>query len=123
MAISGCWQPYRRLVGICRAGLGGLLGVGPGRERQLYALVGGHCFPSLYYDAEKAGNTQGLEYGADNTNLRPNDIWHFPDPEWNPFLSSYFWRIDFRTILFSLYRYCPHWLAGLTLLSQKRVEE
>ncbi|GAI38954.1 unnamed protein product, partial [marine sediment metagenome] len=55
-------------------------------------MVGSNRLPSLYYDAEKTGNAENLEYVAHNTDVQSDYIRHFPDPERHSFLGSYFCR-------------------------------
>ena len=65
-----------RVVGLSRAGLGRLLGLGPGRERGAAAVADGDRLPALDDGAGAARHAQGLESGADHRDLRALDLRH-----------------------------------------------
>src|SRR5438445_327240 len=51
----------RHVVGVPRAGMGWLLGLGPRRERRLHAVAGDNCIPALVAGAGAARTAAGLE--------------------------------------------------------------
>ena len=64
LALSRHRHPAGRQVGLRGPRLGRLLGLGPGRERRLHALAGGHRLPALGDGPGAPGHAEGLEHGA-----------------------------------------------------------
>ena len=67
-------------VGVPRARLGRLLGLGSGRECLAAALAQRHRFPSLGHDAGEEGHDEGLEHGLDLHHLLSLHFRHVPHP-------------------------------------------
>ncbi len=57
------------VVGVCRAGLGWILGVGSGREREPAPLAHDDGVPPLRDDPGKAGDAQAVERGPDHRHV------------------------------------------------------
>src|SRR5258707_14899585 len=64
------------MVGLSRAGLGRLLGLGPGRECRALTLANGNRFPALDDGARTARYAQGVEPGPGHPLFCPLDLWH-----------------------------------------------
>src|SRR5688500_16780144 len=69
-------EPAGRLVGLSRARLGRLLGLGSGRERRDHALVRRDSLHPLGHDPGAAWDAEGLEPGAAPDHLQPGDFRH-----------------------------------------------
>ena len=69
-------QHPRRLVGVPRAGLGRLLGLGPGRERGAHALAGRDGIHPQHPDAGTARHAQGVEPGPDHGGVLSEHLRH-----------------------------------------------
>ena len=69
----------RHALGLRRAGLGRLLGLGPGRERQFDAVADGYSISALRDDAGKARHDEELERVADLYHLHAVDSWYIAD--------------------------------------------
>ena len=74
-------RPARRALGLRRAGLGRLLGLGPGRERLAAALDHRHRLPALGDDAGKERHDEGLEHRARVGDVFPVHLRHVPDAQ------------------------------------------
>ena len=70
----------RRQLVIRRAGLGRLLGLGPGRERLADAVADRHRLPSLDHGAGEARHAEDLERLADRRHLHAGAARHLPGP-------------------------------------------
>jgi cytochrome c-type biogenesis protein CcmF len=69
----------RHALGLLRAGLGRLLGLGPGGERFADAVADGHRLPALGDDAGEARHDEELERVADLLHLHARDFGHAAD--------------------------------------------
>ncbi len=74
-------DPVRRLVVVPDAGLGRLLGVGPGGERLVHALAHGHGVRPLGHGPGAAADAEDLEHDPDHADLRAHDLRDLPHPE------------------------------------------
>ena len=70
----------RLLVGLLRAGLGRLVVLGPGRERVVHALAGGHRAHALAGRDREARRLQGLDRAAGDLRLLAQPARHLPRP-------------------------------------------
>ena len=70
-----------RALGLRGAGLGRLLGMGPGGERVADAVADGHRVPALGDDAGKARHAEDVEHVADLRHLPAVDFRHLPDAQ------------------------------------------
>ncbi len=66
----------RRALGLFRAGLGRLLGLGSRRKCLVLALAHGHGIPAFGHDAGKARHAEGLEYVADLCHIHAVYLWY-----------------------------------------------
>src|SRR6185437_13343555 len=73
----------RDALGLCGAGLGRLLGLGPGGERQLYAVAYRHRISAFGHDAGKEGHDEKLERVADLFHVSADYTWHDTDARWS----------------------------------------
>src|SRR5207247_1079025 len=69
-------QLPRRALGLFRAGLGRLLGLGSRRKCLVLALAHGHGIPAFGHDAGKARHAEGLEYVADLCHIHAVYLWY-----------------------------------------------
>ena len=83
----------RRLVELRGPRLGRLLGLGPGRERQLPALAHRHRLPPLGDGAGAAGDAAGLEPVAGVRHVLAHDPRHVPHPLRRPRLRARLQRL------------------------------
>src|SRR5690606_18493170 len=79
MAVPLLRPRARWTLGVRRARLGRLLGLGSGGDRGLHALVDGHRVLAFRYDPGKARHAKTLEYAVDHRDLRPGDLRYLPD--------------------------------------------
>ena len=70
----------RRAVGVPAARLGGLLGLGSGRERLVSALVHRHRVPALDHDPGAPRHAQVVERVPHDLDVLPDDRGDFDDP-------------------------------------------
>src|SRR5262250_1025503 len=64
VAVPGHWCPDGQELGLRRAGLGWLLGLGPGRERIATPVAERYRLSAFRDDAGEEGNDEGVERGA-----------------------------------------------------------
>ena len=80
--------PARRALVVLRAGVGRLLGLGPGRERLADAVADRHRVPALRDDPGEARDAEGVERVAGARHRRARDPRHLPralrDPRVDP---------------------------------------
>src|SRR5438552_17484043 len=70
------WHLPRGALGLFRAGLGRLLGLGSGRKCVILALAHGHGISAFGHDAGKAWHAEGLEYVADLCHIHAFYLWN-----------------------------------------------
>ena len=92
-------HPAGRQVGLRDPRLGRLLGLGPGRERRLHALAGGHGLPALGDGPGAPRDAEGLEHGAGDPDLQPLPVRHLPDALGDHLLGPRLRRVDARAVL------------------------
>ncbi len=68
-------------LGLLRAGLGRLLGMGPGGERLSHAMADGHRVPAFGHDAGEARHAEGVEHVVDFRDIPAFDFRHLPHPQ------------------------------------------
>src|SRR5208283_4812003 len=73
----------RRALGLRGAGMGWLLGMGPGGECLAHALAYRHGVSAFRHDAGKARYVESVEHVVDLRDVSALDPWHFPDAERN----------------------------------------
>jgi hypothetical protein len=78
LAAADLRDPARSEVGLHRARLGRLLGLGPGREREPAAVVDRHRLPALGRDPGATRQAQGVERLARDRHVRAHDLRHVP---------------------------------------------
>src|SRR6266566_1967713 len=71
----------RRALGLFRAGLGRLLGLGSRRKCLVFALAHGHGISPFGDDAGKARHAEGLEYVVDLWHIHAFYLWNVPHPQ------------------------------------------
>ena len=86
----------RRALVLLRAGLGRLLGLGPGRERVADAVADRHRVPALGDDPGEARDAEGLERLARAGHRRARDPRHVPRALGHPRLDPRLRRLDAR---------------------------
>ena len=100
--LSRLRSPARRQMGLCRTGVGWILGLGSGREFLADALAGRHRVSALDYDSRAQGHAQGMERGAGDSHLRAVYLRHLYDPQRHHLLGSrlcpiqywpFFWHV------------------------------
>ena len=89
-------DPARRALVLRRAGLGRLLGLGPGRERLAAAVADRHRVPALGDDAGEARDAEGLERLADPRDRHARGPRHLPRALGDPRLDPRLRRLDAR---------------------------
>src|ERR671923_2863567 len=93
LALSQYRYPPRGTMGICRARMGRLLGLGSGGKCVIYAMAYGHSISPFGDDSGKKRHAQSLEYGFGHFDLRPLHLWHISDAEWSNFFCACFCSI------------------------------
>ena len=86
-----------RAVVLHRAGVGRILGVGPGRERLPDAMADRHGLPALDHGAGEARHAEGLERVADLRHVRARAPGHVPGAVRHPRLDPRLRRVDDRS--------------------------
>ena len=89
-------DPARRALVLRRAGLGRLLGLGPGRERVAAAVADRHRVPALDHDPGEARDAEDLERLARPRDRHPGDPRHVPRALGDPRLDPRLRRLDAR---------------------------
>ncbi len=79
LAVPKYRDSARTRLGVRSAGLGRILGLGPGGERIAAALDHRHRVSALGDDAGKEGHDEGLEHGPGFRDLLPVHLRHVPD--------------------------------------------
>ncbi len=79
LAVPELRHPAGRRLGLRRARLGRLLGLGSRGERLAAALDHRHRLPALGHDAGEEGNDEGVEHGAHLRHLLAVHLRHVPD--------------------------------------------
>ena len=90
-------------MGLCRAGVGRLLGLGSGLKRITYALDIGNRLPAFSYDPGKKRYVEGMEYGLDHLCLSNDHLWNFYHSQRPDCFCPFFRGIYVRLVLFVLF--------------------
>ena len=96
MACTKLWNNFRRLVGISRARMGRLLGLGSCRKCILYALVNRNSFFAFYNNSRKEKHASIMEYDSNNVNIYFNNFWNISYTKWRNVISSLIYPISTR---------------------------
>ncbi len=104
VAVPVHWHRAGSAVGLSRAGLGWLLGLGPGRERLTHAVADRHGLPALGHDPGTARDAQGVEPAAHPVHLRANAAGHLHHPQWHHRIGACLRSIQSGAILSGLHR-------------------
>src|SRR5262245_21186037 len=102
LALSRYRYPPRRTMGLCRARMGRILGLGSGRKCVIHAMAYGHSLSSFGDDSGKKGHAQGLEYGFDHFDLLPLYLWYISHAEWSDCFRACFRPIFAWSLFFAL---------------------
>ena len=76
-------------LGVCRAGLGRILGMGSGGERSLYAINYSNRLSAFGYDSRKERYDEGMEYVSSPTYFCNDYIWDIYHSKRTHTISSY----------------------------------
>src|SRR5262249_37633694 len=82
LAVSQCRDPTWGAMGLRRARLGRLLGVGPGGKCIVHAMANGHSISSFGDDSGKKRHAQSVEYGLGHFDLCAFHLWHVSHAQW-----------------------------------------
>ena len=94
--LSRLWASARRQMGLCRTGMGWILGVGSCGELFADALAGCHRFSALDYDSRAQGHAQSMERSTGDPHLRAVPLRHLYDPQWHYLLGSRLCPVQYR---------------------------
>ena len=97
-------QPAGRLVGLPRARLGWLLGLGPGRELGHHALAGAHRLHPLGHGPAAAWHAEDLEHGPHHRHLLPRGPGHLHRAERRHLVGALFRQSAIGPLLFGFLR-------------------
>ncbi len=90
-------------MGLCRAGMGWLLGLGSGGKCLFFALDHWNSLIALGDDSRKTGYVEGLEYRSDSSHISLDNLWNLHHAKRDHSLGSFFrtiiTRLDFPGIL------------------------
>src|SRR4051794_17473017 len=76
------WKYIRRTMGLCRAWLGRILGMGCGGECIIYAMADSNSLPSLRHDSRTKKYVKNMEYKLNYCLLCFNIVWNIPRAQW-----------------------------------------
>ena len=123
LAVFDLWNHPWRALGLPPIGLGRLLGLGPGGERFIPALVRGHGLPALDHDPGKKGHAEEVECIPVDLCIFPHDRSDLHDPKRRDLIRSFIWGECCHRKLVPLLQVGNHWLRPLpSLLSLQQPE-
>src|SRR5215831_3401627 len=102
LALSQCWYPPRRTMGLCRARMGRILGLGPGGKCVIHAVAYRHGISPFGDDSGKKRHAQSLEYDFGHFDLCPFHLWYISHTEWGNCFCPCFRAIFARPLFFAI---------------------
>src|SRR5215467_8470180 len=104
LALSQCWYPLRRTMGLCRTWIGRILSLGSDGKCVIHAMADKHGISPFCDDSGKKRHAQSLEHGLDHFDLCPFYLWHISYAEWSDFFCACFRTIFAWSLFFAVSR-------------------